>query len=80
MGRKRLGIVARSFTIENRQSDLIDKLAQRGNKPASHIVRMALVQYLKQYTDTWECLVCRKHNDKRFKTCWDCQSEMGTSK
>lgn len=79
MGRKRLGIVARSFTIENRQSDLIDKLADRGNKPASHIVRMALAAYLKQYTDTWECLVCRKHNDNRYTKCWDCQNEKGTS-
>jgi hypothetical protein len=26
MGRKRLGVVARSFTIETRQSDLIDNL------------------------------------------------------
>ena len=75
MGRKRLGVVARSFTIETRQSDLIDKLADRGGKPASHIVRMALVQYLKQYTDTWECLVCHNHNNLKFEKCWNCDAE-----
>ena len=74
MGRKRLGVVARSFTIETRQSDLIDKLADRANKPASHIVRMALVQYLKQYTDTWECLVCHNHNNLKFEKCWNCDA------
>ena len=78
MGRKRLGIVARSFTIENRQSDLIDKLADRGNKPASHIVRMALTQYLKQYTDTWECLVCHNHNNTKFTKCWNCDADKNT--
>ena len=78
MGRKRLGIVARSFTIETRQSDLIDKLADRGNKPASHIVRMALVQYLKQYTDTWECLVCGNHNNLKFEKCWNCDADKNT--
>ncbi len=78
MGRKRLGIVARSFTIETRQSELIDKLANQGNKPASHIVRMALVQYLKQYTDTWECLVCGKHSDERYSECWNCNQPKGT--
>lgn len=78
MGRKRLGIVARSFTIETRQSELIDKLADRGNKPASHIVRMALVQYLKQYTDTWECLVCGNHNNLKFEKCWNCDASKNT--
>tara|TARA_R110001599_G_scaffold46047_1_gene135402 strand:- start:43 stop:339 length:297 start_codon:yes stop_codon:yes gene_type:complete len=75
MGRKRLGVVARSFTIETRQSDLIDKLADRGNKPASHIVRMALVQYLAGYMDTWECLVCHSHNDNKFDKCWNCNCD-----
>ena len=78
MGRRRLGIVARSFTIETRQSELIDKLADRGNKPASHIVRMALVQYLKQYTDTWECLVCGNHNNLKFEQCWNCDAAKNT--
>jgi hypothetical protein len=78
MGRKRLGVMARSFTIETRQSDLIDKLADRGNKPASHIVRMALVQYLKGYMDTWECLVCHSHNDNKFEKCWNCNFEKDT--
>ena len=78
MGRRRLGIVARSFTIETRQSELIDKLADRGNKPASHIVRMALVQYLKQYTEKWECLVCHSYNDNKYTKCWNCDHEKDT--
>ena len=78
MGRRRLGIVARSFTIETRQSELIDKLADRGNKPASHIVRMALVEYLKQYTDTWQCLACGMNNNNKYEQCWNCHADKNT--
>jgi|TARA_R110001599_G_scaffold278133_1_gene479528 hypothetical protein len=78
MGRRRLGIVARSFTIESKQSDLIDKLAQQGSKPASHIVRMALSEYLRKYTDMWNCLVCGKQNHIQYDQCWGCDQPKGT--
>jgi len=78
MGRKRLGIVARSFTITAKQSELIDKLATQGRKPASHIVRMALVSYLKQFMDKWECLVCGKSNNNLYDDCFNCTQPKGT--
>ena len=78
MGRRRLGIIARSFTIESKQSDLIDKLAHQGSKPASHIVRMALSEYLKKYTDMWNCLVCGKQNHIQYDQCWGCDQPKGT--
>jgi hypothetical protein len=78
MGRRRLGIVARSFTITGKQSDLIDKLARQGRKPASHIVRMALVDYLKQFMDKWECLVCGKSNNDLYIDCFNCTYPKGT--
>jgi hypothetical protein len=78
MGRRRLGIVARSFTIDLKQSELIDTLSYKRGKPASHIVRMALTEYLKRYTDSWECLVCGKENNTRYTDCWGCDQPKGT--
>jgi hypothetical protein len=75
MGRRRLGIVARSFTIESKQSDFHP---QQGSKPASHIVRMALSEYLRKYTDMWNCLVCGKQNHIQYDQCWGCDQPKGT--
>ena len=39
---------------------------------------MALAEYLRKYTDMWNCLVCGKQNHIQYDQCWGCDQPKGT--
>ena len=80
MGRKQLGVVAKSYTITFDQALFVSKYADAKGCPESHVVRMAIQAVLDKYKTKWECLVCDAVNDIAYNKCWDCGMDKGTQK
>jgi len=80
VGRKQLGVVAKSYTITFDQALFVSKFADAKGCPESHVVRMAIQEVLNKYKTKWECLVCDAVNDIAYTKCWDCGMEKGTQK
>ena len=80
MGRKKLGVVAKAYTITYEQALFVTKFADAKGCPESHVVRMAIQNELQKHKHTWDCLVCGAQNDTKFSKCWQCENEKGTQK
>ena len=80
MGRKKLGVVAKAYTITYDQALFVSKFADAKGCPESHVVRMAIQEVLNKYKTKWECVVCEAVNDNRYESCWDCKQPKGTQK
>ena len=54
MGRKKLGVVAKAYTITYEQALFVTKFADAKGCPESHVVRMALQEVMNKYKTNWE--------------------------
>jgi len=79
MGRRRLGVLPVSISMDRKLSDLIDRYLENNKGTRSHVVNMALTAYepLKAfdvYRDWWECDMprCRSLNPPKNEKCQKC--------
>jgi len=79
MGRKRLGVIPVSISMDRKLSDLIDRYLEKNKGTRSHVVNMALDAYeplaaFDIYRDYWECdnVKCRQQNHPKAEKCEYC--------
>ena len=71
MGRKKLGVVGRSYTITFDQALFVSKFADAKGCPESHVVRMAIQEVLNKYKmGVFSVRCCKRYSLQKVLGLW----------